>query len=74
MAQICRKLGTPPSATASPPPGNRIVSLAGTACGRLPPPRQSPLTISRLHRIPFEPTIPIQRSLSLFVGNATTDT
>jgi len=33
-------VGDPRSATASPPPGNRIVSLAGTAAANFPPPGQ----------------------------------
>jgi len=52
VARSCRKVGAPRSATASPPPRNRIVSLAGTAGADFSPTPPIPLAISRQHSIP----------------------
>jgi hypothetical protein len=38
VARRCRKVGAPRSATASPPPGNRIASLASTSAADFPHP------------------------------------
>jgi hypothetical protein len=71
VARRCRKVGAPRSATSSPPPGNRIVSLAGTAAADFPRPA-NPRSLSVGNtQYRGRATIPIPRRLSLFVGTAT---